>query len=289
MIATLLVMCGGGVGVGILIAVEGRSSQRVTKVNRARREPGDHDHPSTRWYQLAGAAVVGVAVAVTSHLIAAGVVVATILVCVQLPGRSLRRGQQDLARLEATVIWVEMLRDTLSAAAGLTQSIVTTARLAPPVIRDDVGTLANRLAAGIDPRRCLLEFADRLDSATADLVVAALCLATTERAQRLGELLSSLAGAARDEVAAARQVEAARAASRTAVKTITWFSIAFATLLVVGGHGYLTPFKSATGQLVLLLGGGLFAGGLLLMARMASPRPPVRLFSPVPLLGSELQ
>ena len=49
---------------------------------------------------------------------------------------------QQLARIEAIAAWTEMLRDTLSAAAGLEQAILATAPLAPAAIRDEITGLS---------------------------------------------------------------------------------------------------------------------------------------------------
>ena len=79
---------------------------------------------------------------------------------------------REVARTEAIAGWAEMLRDTLSAAAGLEQAIVATASVAPLPIRDEVVALAGRLEAErLVP--ALRRFADDLADPTGDLVVAA--------------------------------------------------------------------------------------------------------------------
>jgi hypothetical protein len=47
-------------------------------------------------------------------------------------------------------------------------------------------------------------------------------------------------------------------------------------------HSYLEPFGTASGQVVLLLVGILYATGLTFMVRLSQPPPPIR------LLGSEV-
>ena len=58
-----------------------------------------------------------------------------------------------VARIEAVATWTEMLRDTLSAAAGLEQAILATAPLAPVAIRGEITELAARSAWTRRPRR----------------------------------------------------------------------------------------------------------------------------------------
>src|ERR1700684_2483529 len=102
-----------------------------------------------------------------------------------------------------------MLRDTLSAAAGLEQAIVATANVAPCPIRIEVRALASAL----EPERlvpALRTVASDLADPTGDLVVAALVLAAGHEAWKLSDLLGSLAGAARDQAAMQLRIGAGR-------------------------------------------------------------------------------
>jgi tight adherence protein B len=180
--------------------------------------------------------------------------------------------RQKIAHLEAIATWTEMLRDTLAAAAGITQALGATAKVAPPSIRPAVQSLSNRISTGVPPGDALVIFAEDLADESADLVVAALMMAAEHRAQRVGDLLGALASTTREQVTMRLRVEASRASARTAVRTIAGFSVAFLALLAVFARSYLTPFGSFDGQIVLAVVGGLFALGLWLMARMARPR-----------------
>lgn len=177
-----------------------------------------------------------------------------------------------VARLEAIAAWTEMLRDTLAGAAGLTQAILTTSEVAPAAIAVEVAELASRVAAGVGLPGALASFGEALADPAADMVVAALVMASTERSQRLGELLGGLAATTREEVVLRLDVEASRASARTAVRTVTGFSVGLLLLLAVAARGYLGPYRSVAGQLVLVLVGCIFAVGLWLMAAMVRPK-----------------
>jgi len=196
-----------------------------------------------------------------------------------LGSEGLGRGEATTvtARLEAIASWSEMLRDTLAGAAGLNGAILATSEVAPAAIAEEVRELAARITAGVGLVSALVSFGEALADPAGDLVVAALVMAATERSQRLGELLGALAGTIRDEVALRLDIEASRASARTAVRTITGFSIGLLVLLAVVARGYLAPYRSPTGQLVLALVGGIFAVGLWLMAAMVRPKPFARL------------
>ncbi len=225
---------------------------------------------------LVAAAVGAVLTAVvTGWPVAAPIVAVAIFGLPRLFGKT--SGSVSIVKIEAIATWTEMLQGTLAASAGLTQAITATAGLSPGPIRGATTQLSARLTAGMHPRDALLAFADELEDPCADRVVCALLLAVSARAQRLGDLLASLADSTRDEVALRLRVETSRASVRSAVRTVLVFSVAFAVALTVLAHSYLAPFGTARGQLVLLVVGVLYAAGLTLMVSLARPPAPVRL------------
>ena len=190
-----------------------------------------------------------------------------------------RTRQAPIERTEAVAAWTEQLRDTMGAAAGLQQAIVATAPLSPGLVREAVSRAAAGAARGpLVP--ALLQLADDLADPTADLVVTALVLAASGSGQDLGELLSAVASAARDDAVMRRQVDASRARTRTAVRTIT--AIALVTLLglLVVGHGYLRPYSTMSGQVVLAVVLGLYGLGVAALHRMGRDKPAERFLRP---------
>ena len=182
----------------------------------------------------------------------------------------------DVARVEAIATWSEMLRDTLAAAGGLQQSIAATAPIAPPSIRAELVDLADRLRREPLPS-ALRRLAAELDDPTSDLVVSALLLASERSPRQLAPLLGALAAQARAEVASRLRVEAGRARTRSSVRIITLITIGFAFGLVLLNPTYVEAYADASGQLVLLLIGGLFAGGLAWIGRASRAERPARL------------
>ncbi|MDA8280630.1 MAG: type II secretion system F family protein [Actinomycetota bacterium] len=220
--------------------------------------------------------LVAAAVAILAGLVTGWPVGALLAGCaaVGLPALWAQTGGHRAAdRLEAVAAWTEMLRDTLHASVGLSQAVVATAAVAPPAIRPAVTALADRLAAGVPATVALRTFAADLDDASADVVVCALLLAATARAQRLADLLGALATATREDVVSRLHIDAARASARSGIRIIVVFSIGFVAALAVLAHSYLAPFGSVTGQLVLAVVGACDTAALVLLARMT--RPPV--------------
>jgi tight adherence protein B len=267
-----------GLGVtGLIVALVPATGIRLTRGTgsatggESSARPATVDVPS-----LALSAVVGVVCALATGWPAAGPIGA--LAAYGLP-RLLRQtsGAVSIAKIEAIATWTEMLQGTLAASAGLSQAILATAALSPDPIRPATEQLAAQIRAGVHPREALLQFADEVADPCADRVVCSLLLAFTSRAQRLGDLLHALAESTREEVALRLRIETSRASVRSGVRTVVVFSVVFAAGLSLLARSYLAPFGSATGQLVLLVVGSLYAGGLTLMVALARPPAPVRL------------
>jgi tight adherence protein B len=180
-------------------------------------------------------------------------------------------------RAEAVAAWTELIRDSLAASAGLAQAIVVTASSAPLPIRPQVGALATRLANGVSLETALRTFALDVDEPAAEFLVCALLLAATSRAQKLVDVLSALVDSIREDVSMHLRVDASRAAARSSVRTVVLFSLGFAFTLTVVAHSYLSPFGTATGQVVLAVVGLFYAVGLTLMVRLVRPGAEMRL------------
>ncbi|UUV28566.1 type II secretion system F family protein [Amycolatopsis roodepoortensis] len=263
---------GAAVGVLLIVAAWRRPAavppppRRHTLLRAARDQAGD------RRVLLRLAVAVGVGAltgAATGWVVGAVLAAAGAWFLPRLVGPD-RAHARRVARIEAIASWTEMLRDILSAAAGLEQAILATAPLAPAAIRGEVTTLTARLESGQRLAPALRKLARELDDPTADLVLAALVLAAEHQARQLGDLLGSLATTAREQAAMRMRVETGRARTRTSVRVIVATTLAFAAGVVLFNRAYLDVYNTATGQIVLLLIGGLFAAGFAWLARIAT-------------------
>jgi hypothetical protein len=271
-VTALAAVLGAGAGLGLILVVAGlRGAPAATAAAPAnvRRWRPAAGHAGWRIAVAAGAAVVvGAATRWPVGAILAG------LAGWAVPGLWAGRGAEAAAtaRIEAIATWTEMLRDTLAGAAGLEQAITATAPVAPVAIRAEVARLAaraerDRLASA------LRAFAEDLADPTADLVVAALLLAVEHRARRLADLLGSLAAAARDHAGMRLRVQAGRARTRTTVRVVVGATLSMAAGLALADRGYLAPYDSAAGQLVLAGVGAIFTAAFVWLSRMARPQP----------------
>lgn len=182
-----------------------------------------------------------------------------------------------IAKIEAVAVWTEMLRDTLSAAAGLEQAVLASTSVAPTMLREPLGNLSAALRARVPFSRALAELAAELADPIADQVVVCLIHAHTKQAKNLTDLLSELSEAARAQVTLATRVHAERAKHRTSMRTIAGISISMAVGLAVFYPPFVAPYGTAAGQGVLLVVVGLFAIAFAMMRRIFRPRPTPRL------------
>ncbi|WP_424187632.1 type II secretion system F family protein [Actinokineospora sp. G85] len=271
-------LLGVGTGLGLLLVVLGWRGTDPRRHRRTRtRAAGNADqHRSLR---LALAVTAGVVTGLLTGWVVGAVLAG--LAAWALPrvlGRDPEHARR-VARIEAIATWTEMLRDTLSAAAGLEQAILATAPLAPTAIRGEVGELAAGIENGDRLAPALRRLGERLDDPVGDLVIAALLLAAEQQTRQLAELLGSLADAARGQASMRMRVEAGRARTRTSVRVIVGTTLAFAVAVVLLNRGYMGAYDSAAGQIVLLGIGALFAAGFAWLNRIARVAQPDRFLS----------
>lgn len=121
----------------------------------------------------------------------------------------------------------------------------------------------------------LYRFADDLDDPVGDLVAGALLQASQVRGRGVLQLLEDLAQMVAADVAGRREVEAARAPHRTAVRGVAIIFVLFGTALAVR-QDYSAGYDTAVGQLVLAGVLAACGGGLWVMHRLATQTPVAR-------------
>ena len=180
-----------------------------------------------------------------------------------------KAAERALTRTEAVAIWAEMLRDNMSAAAGLEQAIIVTAPFAPAAIREDIDELTAALRLGQRLPVALTELRARIDDRTGRLVVRALLQASQRQSRDLANLLTELASRARARANLHLKIAPGHAKIRTNARIITGFTLAMAAGLIILNPAFLEPYNSLPGQLMLLVVGAVFAAGFLGIARLA--------------------
>jgi tight adherence protein B len=273
--ALLSALVGGGLAAALILLVAG---VRGTAVSPGR-PPGRLDQVRG-WMRspaltsrLAGGLLAGIGVLVlTRWPVAAAATAALIGFWPHLFGGTAAERAQ-IVRLEALVVWTESLRDTIVAHASLEQAIPVSTAHCPTVIRPALTRLAGQIRARAPLDVALLGLAGELDDPSADLVCAALILNVRRRGDRLAEVLTGLAVAAREELDLRRRISAGRAGLRRGVQIVVAMTIAFAAFLIVFGGAYVRPYGSSAGQAALLVVVGMFATGFAWLRRLSAADP----------------
>ncbi len=224
------------------------------------------------------AVAVGAVVWVVTSGPMAGAIAAAVVATVPRLVEARRAKQRSLAKTEALATWAEMLRDTISAHAGLNNALAATARVAPGAIREPVRALAARAEhTSLSP--ALRQFAAEVADPVADLIVAALVIADERQARNLTELLGEIAASARAQAAMRLRVEAGRARTYASAQALVAITFGLVVVLVVLSPSFLAPYDTAAGQAVLGVVGALFVGALWALVQLGRPAAAPRLLA----------
>lgn len=195
---------------------------------------------------------------------------------------------REIEQMKALATWVEMVRDTIGAASGLTETLKATAATAPAALRTQVRQLAARAEREPLPD-ALAKFADETHHAVADTVAVTLGLAATNQVGSLQESLGELAESTRQEVSMRLRIEASRARQFTSARFIAGVVAVFSVGIVGLNRSYLAPFDSASGQVALAVIGGLFVGSSMALTRMSQFSTPPRVLDVHRLIKSQTE
>jgi Flp pilus assembly protein TadB len=193
--------------------------------------------------------------------------------------RGLLVSPPDSRARSAVATFAEMLRDTLSAAAGLQQTLLAVCPLAPAPIAEACRQLADDVQTGVPLPKAIAAWADELADQDADTVAASLIIATKQQSGNTAAMLSSIADTARDYASIRRRAMAAQAKTRTSGRIVITTVLTLIAGLVAADRGFMRAYDSATGQLVLVVVALLFGVALRWMDRLMHPAPRPRILT----------
>lgn len=288
---TMLVGLGLGLALGcsVLLLIAAVLGWTPTRRERASRRRGEVLWGSAARRRAAIAVGVALLVAVVTRWpVAAGAAAAVIYLWPTMFGGG-RAAAGQLERLESLATWTESLRDSIAGSVGLEEAIRHSIRTAPPVLVPALERLDGRVRVQIPLPQALAGFAEEFQDSSADLVVAALILNSRLRGPGLVATLSSLAGAAREEIDMRRRIEEGRKALRRAALIIVVVTGLFAGGVSVFSRDYVAPYSTPVGQLVLAVVLSVFGAGLIWIRAAANVRPPERFLVSVDEVDVALQ
>ena len=184
-----------------------------------------------------------------------------------------------IARIDAIAEWTRNLSGVLTAGQGMEQALQASLRSTPDAIRPEVSELVGRLRARWSTEAALRAFADDLDDATGDLVVAALILGSRKRGDGIARVLTGLAESVADDVRVRRQLEADRAKPRSSARTTALILVAALAVFSLSGQ-FLAPYGSPLGQALLALYLAAYIGCAIWLKRLAAEPAAARFVAP---------
>ena len=272
-VSALAALCGAAIGFGLLLIFT-KAAPRPVRDSRQRTLDLE------RLMMWIAAGVGGVAIAALTGWPVAAVAGGYGALRGLTSLRTNRRSLHETARIEALAGWAEQLRDTLTAGQGITETIRSTATVAPIEVRASVAGLARRIQhQRLDV--ALRDWADEMDDPTADLIASVLLLAATRSGRDVGRLLGTLADVARDRVAMRLRIDARRASTRTEARSLVGFSMAFFLLMIVFGGSFIDPYDTAAGQVVMAVVAVMVGVSIWWLGQLGKFRPTPRVLRPM--------
>ncbi len=273
----LLMLCGAVMGGGLVLLVSALQSREVTAHTSATVNSGLLLRLGRRGMFALAAGIIAL---VFTQWIVGGIAIGVLVLFGPALFGGARAERKAMARLEGLAGWTESLRDTIAGAVGLEQAIPATALAAAPAVSGPLVALADRLRVRTPMPLALAKFADDLDDASADLIVASLILNAKLRGPGLRQVLGSLSEAVREDLDMRRRIAASRSSTRKSVQIVVGITIFIILFMVVFNRRYLQPYGTFYGQLVLALVAGLFAAGFAWMKRLSRYDMPERFLRP---------
>jgi len=264
----LAILCGLVVGAGLFVGVLAVVGLPERPAGKPRRQRATLRETSRR---LLLGVVSGLVVLLLTRWVVAGLGIGLLVAFWDRVVGSSATERRAIGRLEALASWTESLRDTIAGAIGLEQAIPATAANAGAPIRPSLNLLVDRLRIREPLPDALRTFADDLDDPSADIICAALLLNSRLRGPGLRDVLTALAGSAREELDMRRRVEASRRSIRRSAQIVLFIVLGMMGALSIFNRGYVAPFDSVMGQLVLVVVAVLLAAGLLWLRSLATP------------------
>lgn len=257
----LMAGLGAGVGLGVLLVIQGVRGVAIVPPISLVFPAGTSTGAMTAW--LVGGLLIGLFIFSVTGWIGAGVGMAVLVIGLPRFFGGSGATRTEIVRTQAIATWAEMIRDNMAGAAGLEQSLQSTADIAPPAIAREVRVFVSRLESD-SVAGALVELGDDLDHPAADLVVVSLANAARMEGRDLGPLLSRLAESIRADVRMRQRVDVGRARIRTSSKIVLAVTLGTMAMIYLTSDDLLEVYDTGWGQVWLLAVFGLFVLSLTL-------------------------
>lgn len=275
---TLFVACVLAVCLGIIGVIRTARGKNLlpARVTTARRKVVESQQTAR---SITIAMIVGVVVGILTRWPVAGLMAVAVVMLWPKLARSGAIEKHSVSKIEAIANWTESLRDAAASESGLEQALPATLDGAPALLRQPLRNLVNALDLRTPLPVALAHFADEVDDRGADKVVIALSLTAQQRAGSLKRVLTTLASNTRAELEMRRKVLTERNGVRRQSNQVALGLLALAGLQAVFLRGWVEPYSTVYGQMVLAVLAAVYVGLLVRLQRLASPEPHPRFLS----------
>jgi hypothetical protein len=174
-------------------------------------------------------------------------------------------------RLDGIAKWLEDLRDLQQGSnLDLIETLTQASGRAPKAIEQELLRFASRVSHHVPLSEALAALADELDHPVADTAAASMIFASGHASgSALFDTFAQLAATARDELTARDQIDRMRLNfERSMRRMIVILAVLLAYMVLVAGET-LKPYKTATGQLWMVIPILIWAAALLWLRRLS--------------------
>ncbi|PIF02063.1 MAG: hypothetical protein CR979_01620 [Propionibacterium sp.] len=184
---------------------------------------------------------------------------------------------QDLEILASLDRWVHAITSSLHTGKSIKDAIRATRAQVPTNLQRPVQLFLARLDERWPTRDAFYAMANDINSPDADMVIAALALASERGGTGAVATLDALSENISERLSAAREISVERAKPRVVVRQVTIITMAFTGVGLVFGSSFLEPYKTPIGMVILLTLIAAYLGSLLILRQMSIPKSRDRL------------
>lgn len=260
---------------GVIRAVQGKNLLPTLVTRRARTATQNKQQARAVTIAL----IVGVVVGVLTRWPIAGLMAVAVVLLWPKLARSGAIEKASVAKIEAIANWTESLRDAAASESGLEQALPATLEGAPSILRRPLRNMINAIDVRTPLPIALANFADEVDDRGADKVVIALSLTAEQRAGSLKRVLTTLASNTRAELEMRRKVLTERNGVRRQANQVALGILALAGLQAVFLRGWVEPYDTLPGQIILGVLAAVYVALLVRLQRLAAPEAHPRFLS----------
>jgi Flp pilus assembly protein TadB len=269
MSAAVAVLCGLAVAVGLWLVVLTVSGTVVVGARSTGQRQRDGVDRRSAMYAGAGLAS-AVAVLAATRLVVAAVAAGLAVYLIPKVMAAKAERERAIAKMRAAAEFVEAIRGSLGAGAGLEAAIVESALRPPAALRDELTAFAEHARMPeVTTEQALRRLADNAAEPAIDLLAGSLLAALRGAAGDMGQLFERIADQGRTFADTRAHTQAERAKVEFQTRVLSLLVIGVALLSVVVSPDLTSAYDATLlGQFRLLIPALVFAAGWWWLTRM---------------------